>query len=138
MVTFVEKGAFDEAIEVWSCALTAFEVARRRADDGDPQSGDVSAKIEAGVQRFGSLEQKVERMDIACRLIHAEALVVPIHARRRSFASAGKKKQERCYSQGPCPWMIRRGILVWWRASNSAMSQLREQFSSSVQSERTV
>ncbi len=60
------KGSSGEATEAWLCALTAFEVARRLADEDDPQSGDVSVKIEAGIQRFGSLEQKVERVQIAC------------------------------------------------------------------------
>ncbi|OCK57452.1 hypothetical protein LMTR3_21315 [Bradyrhizobium sp. LMTR 3] len=62
----VEKGAFDEAAEAWLCALTAFEVARRLVDEDDPQSGNVSAKVEAGIQRFGSLERKVERVQLAC------------------------------------------------------------------------
>lgn len=63
----IKKGAVDEATEAWLCALTSFEVARRLIDEDDPQSGDVSAKVEAGVRRFGlSLEQKVERIQIAC------------------------------------------------------------------------
>ncbi|MGY4447384.1 hypothetical protein ACVWZR_002044 [Bradyrhizobium sp. i1.3.1] len=62
----IEKGTFKEATEAWLCALTAFEVARRLVDEDDPRSGDVSAKIEAGIQSFGSLEQKVERVRIAC------------------------------------------------------------------------
>lgn len=62
----IDKGAFGEATEAWLCALTAFEVARRLVDEGDPQSGDVSAKVEDGVQRFRSLEQKVERVRLAC------------------------------------------------------------------------
>lgn len=62
----IEKGAFDEATEAWLCALTAFEVARRLVDEDDPDSGDVSAKVNRGIQRFGSLGQKVEREKVAC------------------------------------------------------------------------
>ncbi|MCC8946638.1 alpha/beta hydrolase [Bradyrhizobium sp. Arg62] len=45
--------------------MTAFEVARRLVDEEDPQSGDVLAKIEASIQTFGALEQKVEQAQIA-------------------------------------------------------------------------
>ncbi|MDE5458962.1 alpha/beta hydrolase [Bradyrhizobium sp. CSA112] len=63
----IKKKAFDEATEAWLCALTAFEVARRLAEEDDPQSGDLSAKVEASVQRFGlSLEQRLERVQIPC------------------------------------------------------------------------
>ncbi|WP_018322512.1 S9 family peptidase, partial [Bradyrhizobium sp. WSM2793] len=62
----IKRGALDEASEAWLCALTAFEVARRLVHEDDPESGDVSAKVEAGIQRFGSLERKVERVEIAC------------------------------------------------------------------------
>ncbi|MCK1516088.1 alpha/beta hydrolase [Bradyrhizobium sp. 190] len=63
----IRTGAFEEATEAWLCGLTAFEVARRLVDDGDPQVGAVSAKIEAGIQRLGlSLEQKAERVKIPC------------------------------------------------------------------------
>lgn len=62
----IKRGALDEASEAWLCALTAFEVARRLAAESDPQSGDVSAKVEAGIQKFGSLERKLERIEIVC------------------------------------------------------------------------
>lgn len=63
----IKKGALDKATEAWLSALTAFEVARRLIGEDDPQGADISAKIEAGVQRFGaSLEQRVERIQIAC------------------------------------------------------------------------
>lgn len=62
----IERRAFDEAAEAWLCALTAFEVARRLVDERDPESGDVLAKVVAAVERFASLEQKVERVQIAC------------------------------------------------------------------------
>ncbi|MET4359193.1 pimeloyl-ACP methyl ester carboxylesterase [Bradyrhizobium sp. RT9b] len=63
----IENGMFGEATEAWLCALTAFEVARRLVDESDAQSGDVLAKVEAGVQRFVSaLQQKMERVEIAC------------------------------------------------------------------------
>lgn len=62
----IEMGAFDEAIQAWLCALTAFEVARRLCDEG-PRSRDISAKVESTIQEFGSaLEKKVERVQIAC------------------------------------------------------------------------
>jgi hypothetical protein len=63
----IKKRAFDEAAEAWLCALTAFEVARRLVDEDDPQSRDISAKVEAHIESFGSsLKQKVERGQIAC------------------------------------------------------------------------
>ncbi|MCK1496712.1 S9 family peptidase [Bradyrhizobium sp. 188] len=61
----VERGAFDAAAESWLCALTAFEVARRLAGNDDSQTGDVLAKLEAGISHFGSLEQRVRRLEIA-------------------------------------------------------------------------
>ncbi|MET4328679.1 hypothetical protein ABIB80_004514 [Bradyrhizobium sp. i1.15.2] len=63
----IKKGALDKASEAWLCALTAFEIARRLADENDPQCGDVLVKIEAGIHRLRlNLEQKVERVKIAC------------------------------------------------------------------------
>lgn len=61
----IERGVFDEAAQAWLCALTAFQVARRLSDDDDPQRGEVLAKLEAGVERFGTLDQKVECVAIA-------------------------------------------------------------------------
>ncbi|MDH2406568.1 hypothetical protein QCM77_42920 [Bradyrhizobium sp. SSUT18] len=61
----IKKGAFDKATEAWLCALTAFEVARRLIDEDDPEAEAVSAKVEAGIQKFGSLGQKVERLRIS-------------------------------------------------------------------------
>lgn len=63
----INKRAFDKATEAWLCALTAFEVARRLVAENDPRSVDVSAKVEAGVQRIGlALGHKVESVQIAC------------------------------------------------------------------------
>ncbi|MGY4319366.1 alpha/beta hydrolase family protein [Bradyrhizobium sp. JR3.5] len=62
----IDNGAFDEATDAWLCALTAFEVAKRLMDEDDPHSGDVSAKVEIAIQRFGSLAPKVDRVRIAC------------------------------------------------------------------------
>ncbi|MCK1758647.1 hypothetical protein IVA78_26600 [Bradyrhizobium sp. 137] len=59
----VERGALDAAAE--ACALTAFEVARRLVDENDPQAREVLAKLEAGIGNFGSLEQRVRRVEIA-------------------------------------------------------------------------
>ncbi|WP_439365995.1 alpha/beta hydrolase family protein [Bradyrhizobium sp. DASA03005] len=60
----VQRGAHDEAAHAWLCALTAFEVARRLSDEDDPQRVDVVAKLEASVEGFGSLDQRVERVQI--------------------------------------------------------------------------
>lgn len=63
----IKRGALDKATEAWLRALTAFEVAKRLIDEVDPQGVDISAKIEAGIQRFsGALEQRVEQVQIAC------------------------------------------------------------------------
>lgn len=61
------EGAFDEAAQAWLCALTAFEVAGRLAvgEDGS-RNGSVLAKVEAGIQSFESLDQKIERVHISC------------------------------------------------------------------------
>ncbi|MCK1571213.1 alpha/beta hydrolase [Bradyrhizobium sp. 174] len=59
------EGVFDRAAEPWLCALTAFEVARRLIEEGDPRSGDVAAKAEAAIEKFSSLGPKVERVQIA-------------------------------------------------------------------------
>lgn len=61
----VKNGARDRAVEALLCALTAFEVARRLTDDDDAQSADVIAKVDASIQSFASLVQKVERVLIA-------------------------------------------------------------------------
>ncbi|MBT1517156.1 alpha/beta hydrolase [Bradyrhizobium sp. SRL28] len=61
----IDEGAFEQATEAWLCAITAFEVARRLVDDDDRQGGDVSAKLDAGIQRFESLGCKMERVHIA-------------------------------------------------------------------------
>lgn len=70
----IGKGAFNEATDAWLCALTAFEVARRLVDGGDPQREDLCAKIEGGIQKLElSLSRKVERVRLAfCD--HAEIL----------------------------------------------------------------
>ncbi|MGY4281577.1 hypothetical protein ACVWXO_000797 [Bradyrhizobium sp. LM2.7] len=60
-----QTGAFDAAAESWLCALSAFEVARRLVEEDDPQTGDVLAKLEAGISNFGSLEHRVRRVQIA-------------------------------------------------------------------------
>ncbi|MVT55624.1 hypothetical protein GPL17_34925 [Bradyrhizobium yuanmingense] len=60
----VEWGAFDAAAESWLCALTAFEVARRLVGADDPQTRDVLVKLGAGISNFGSLEQRVRRVEI--------------------------------------------------------------------------
>ncbi|MCA6120022.1 hypothetical protein J6524_35035 [Bradyrhizobium sp. WSM 1738] len=61
------KRAFGAATEAWLCALTAFEIARRLLANDDRDSADVSAKVEAGVQRFGlALGHTVESVQITC------------------------------------------------------------------------
>ncbi|MGY8678535.1 hypothetical protein Q2941_12090 [Bradyrhizobium sp. UFLA05-153] len=61
-----EKGYLDEAAQDWLCALTAFEVARRLACEDASGSEGVPAKINAVIQKFGALEQKIERVQIEC------------------------------------------------------------------------
>lgn len=61
----IEKGACDEAVEGWLCALTAFGVARHLVDDDDAHAN-VSAKVDRVLQRIGSLEHKIERVQVAC------------------------------------------------------------------------
>lgn len=81
----IKKGAFDKATEAWLGALTAFEVARRLIGEDDPQGADISAKIEAGIHRFGvSLKQRVEQVQIAC----CDQTEVLAH-----YFSAGKSSQ---------------------------------------------
>lgn len=60
-----ERGAFEEAAEAWLCAITAFEVAKRLTDENDQQRGDVLAKLQASVERFVTLNQKVEHVEIS-------------------------------------------------------------------------
>lgn len=63
----LKKEALTEAAEAWLSALTAFEVARRLIDEDDELREEVSAKVESGIQRFGSsLKPKVERVPFAC------------------------------------------------------------------------
>lgn len=63
----INKREYDEATEAWLCALTAFEVARRLVADDDPRRADVSAKVEASLQRIGlSVGHEVESVQIAC------------------------------------------------------------------------
>lgn len=60
--TNFKKGYLNEATDAWLCGLTAFEVARRLVDEDDPKSGEILAKVDAGIQTFGrSMEQKLER-----------------------------------------------------------------------------
>lgn len=61
----VERGALDAAEDAWLCAMTAFELARRLADEDDPQAGDVLSKLEAIIGNFESLKQRVRRVEIA-------------------------------------------------------------------------
>ncbi|WP_027534384.1 S9 family peptidase [Bradyrhizobium sp. WSM3983] len=62
----IKNGAFDEATEAWLCALTAFEVARRLADEEDTQSAEISVKVEVGIQRLkSSLVRQTEQVKIA-------------------------------------------------------------------------
>ncbi|UVO30547.1 hypothetical protein [Bradyrhizobium arachidis] len=64
--TNIEEGYFDEVAEDWLCALTAFEVARRLACEDASKIGEVSAKIDAVLKKFGKLGPKVERVKIEC------------------------------------------------------------------------
>ncbi|WP_271554965.1 alpha/beta hydrolase [Bradyrhizobium sp. CCBAU 45394] len=72
------KGDSNEAAEARLCALTAFEVARRLLDENDPQCGEVTAKIEAGIQCLEVALAKVERVKIAsCDYTELLAYYVP-------------------------------------------------------------
>lgn len=63
----VKRGALDEATEAWLCALTAFEIVKRLVEEGDPQSGDVSAKVDLVIERLeSSPAQQIERVKITC------------------------------------------------------------------------
>lgn len=74
----VESGPVYKATESWLCALTAFEVARRLIDEDDSQSADVSARINAGIQRFGRLEQRLHRIQLSCcDQVRFEAFYLP-------------------------------------------------------------
>ncbi|MCK1597580.1 hypothetical protein [Bradyrhizobium sp. 164] len=82
-----KKGAFDEAVEAWLCALTAFEVARRLTDERDAQGGEGAAKVDANIQRFSLLlDQQVERIKIA-RCDETEFLGYYFPARRAGACS---------------------------------------------------
>ncbi|WP_314957294.1 hypothetical protein [Bradyrhizobium cosmicum] len=58
------QGDSNEAAEARLCALTAFEVARRLLHENDPQCGEVTARIEAGIQCLEVVLAKVERVTI--------------------------------------------------------------------------
>lgn len=62
----INQGAVREAIGAWLCALTSFEVARRLVDENGPEGGEIAAKVQASIQSFGSLDQNIERVQIAC------------------------------------------------------------------------
>ncbi|MGY4601531.1 hypothetical protein ACVWXL_009277 [Bradyrhizobium sp. GM22.5] len=63
----INKKEYEEATEAWLCALTAFEIARRLVADDDQRRADVSAKVDAGLQRIGlSFGHEVESVRIAC------------------------------------------------------------------------
>lgn len=62
----ISNRALAKAKEACLSALTAFEIARRLSDVRAPQGGNVSAKVEAALQRFGLvLGHQVERVKIA-------------------------------------------------------------------------
>lgn len=59
----LDQGAFDDATEACLSALTAFEVARRLHED-TRQCVDISRKIDAGIQKLGSLGLRLEHVQI--------------------------------------------------------------------------
>lgn len=72
------KGNRNEAAEARLCALTAFEVARRLLDASDPRWGEVTAKIEAGIECLEVTLAKIERVKIAaCDYTEILAYYVP-------------------------------------------------------------
>lgn len=64
--TNIQKGHRDEAAEDWLCALIAFEVARRLAYDDASGTAGISGRINAVIQKLGTLKQKIERVQINC------------------------------------------------------------------------
>ncbi|MCK1293435.1 hypothetical protein [Bradyrhizobium sp. 30] len=60
------EGKIDEAAMAWLCALTAFEVAKRLTTETAVQGEDASVKIASAIKTFGSLEQKIECVQIEC------------------------------------------------------------------------
>ncbi|PDT63938.1 hypothetical protein CO683_41485 [Bradyrhizobium ottawaense] len=62
----LEKRHISDAEKAWLCALTAFEIARRLARDDAEESEKVVAKIEAAVRAVGSLDQKIEFVQVEC------------------------------------------------------------------------
>ncbi|MDA9390451.1 hypothetical protein WN73_07025 [Bradyrhizobium sp. CCBAU 45394] len=60
------EGKVDEAAKAWLCALTAFEIAKRLAREQTVQGEAVSAKIGSAIETFGSLKQRIERVQIEC------------------------------------------------------------------------
>lgn len=60
------EGKVDEAAKAWLCALTAFEIAKRVAREQAGQHEYVSAKIGSAIETFGSLKQRIERVQIEC------------------------------------------------------------------------
>ncbi|MCK1328428.1 hypothetical protein IVB57_08500 [Bradyrhizobium sp. CW9] len=74
----IDKRSFDEATEAWLSALTAFEVARRLVADDDRGRAEISAKVEAAVERFGlALGHKAESIRIPCFELEIQALFLP-------------------------------------------------------------
>lgn len=63
----LDRGAPESAFESWLCELTALEVANRIIGEDDPENAGISAQVEFGIQRFGSLlERKLERIQVPC------------------------------------------------------------------------
>lgn len=63
----IKGEAFDQATDALLCALTAFEVARRLAEEGDPQIEEIAAKADACIQSFRpTQEQTIEQVHIPC------------------------------------------------------------------------
>ncbi|MCK1667924.1 dienelactone hydrolase family protein [Bradyrhizobium sp. 153] len=60
------EGKIDEAAKAWLCALTAFEIAKRLAGEQAVLGEDVSSKIGSAIETFGSLKQRIERVQIEC------------------------------------------------------------------------
>lgn len=61
-----EQGYRDEAVSAWLCALTTLEVAKRLIDVDTSDGEEITARIEATVWKFHSLQQKIEPVKIEC------------------------------------------------------------------------
>ncbi|UPJ79275.1 hypothetical protein IVB16_31570 [Bradyrhizobium sp. 183] len=83
----VQKGQIGDAEKAWLCALTAFELARRLAREEAAESEKVTAKIASAVRKIGSLDRRIERVQVEC-FDQSDILAYYLPAAGRSKAPA--------------------------------------------------